>query len=91
MLAAPVWVEALAVIAAAFPAIVAAVAVIAEVAAEVVAAVVAAVVAEVQQPATPSMRHQAGLSLSVAELGGAFELIDAAASLQVQHMKALED
>jgi len=54
-------------------------------------AVVPAVVPPEQQMANPSTKHQAGLSLSVAELAEEFALIAAAASLQGQHMKALED
>jgi hypothetical protein len=44
-----------------------------------------------ERQVAPSMKHQAGLSLFVAELAEVLALIDAAASLQVQHMKALED
>jgi hypothetical protein len=75
---------------AAFPAAVV-VAVVAEVVAEVVAAAQHRERHRERQQVNPSTEHQAGLSLSVAELAEVLALIDAAASLQVQHMKALED
>jgi hypothetical protein len=52
---------------------------------------VVVVVPPEQQMANPSTKHQAGLSLSAAELAEVLALIAVFASLQGQHMKALED